>query len=269
MSEFYIICRPSGRFGNAIFRYLAAVKLMLKYKNLKYLPNENNIKSYNIVNEQNIFDYLNNDFKINNNLLLEGYFQFDIYLDDKKDIIDFIEKHKNEHQITSSSSHGIKLFYMMNQIIDDIILNKSKIYDIVIHIRLGDFNSDLNRIDYEYLEKLFEKIDFSNKKVAILSEPLYFDIDKIYLQNMINWFNKNNIEINIETNDLITDFNIMKQTKELICCMSTFDWTAAYFSKNLEKCYMPNYNFDLKIINQTFKHPIKNVIFYDVKSTVK
>lgn len=263
MSQFYILCRSSGRLGNAIFRYLACVKLMLKYKNLKYLPNENNnIKSYNIVNEQNIFDYLNNDIEINNNLLLEGYFQFDIYLEDKKDIINFIEIHKNEHQID-----GNQIFYM-NQITDDIILDKSKIYDIVIHIRLGDFNSDLNRIEYKYMEKLFETIDFSNKRIAIVTEPLYIDIDKIYLQNMINWFNKNGIEINIETNDLITDFNIMKQAKELVCCMSTFDWVATYFSKNLEKCYMPNYNFDLKIRNQTFKHPIKNVIFYDVKSTV-
>jgi hypothetical protein len=49
--------------------------------------------------------------------------------------------------------------------------------------------------------------------------------------------------------------------------MSTFGWVAAYFSKNLEKCYMPNYNFDPMIRNQNFKHPIKNVIFYDIKST--
>ena len=263
MSEFYIICRPSGRLGNAIFRYLAAVKLMLKYKNLKYLPNENNnIKNYNIINEENIFDYLNNEIEINNNLLLEGYFQFDLYLEDKNNIINFIELHKNEHQID-----GNQIFYM-NKIIDDIVLDKNKIYDIVIHIRLGDFNSDLNSIEYEYMEKLFEKIDFTNKRIAIVTEPLYIDIDKIYLQNMINWFNKNGIEINIETNDLITDFNIMKQAKELVCCMSTFDWMAAYFSKNLEKCYMPNYNFDPKIRNQNFKHPIKNVIYYDVKSTI-
>jgi hypothetical protein len=266
MSEFYIICRPSGRFGNAIFRYLAAVKLMLKYKNLKYLPNQNNnIKNYVIVNEQNIFAYLNNDIEINNNLLLDGYFQFDMYLDDKKNIIDFINKHKNDHQI--DTDYANKLFYM-NEIVDDIILDKSKIYDIVIHIRLGDFNSELNRIEYEYMEKLFETIDFSNKRIAIVTERLYIDIDKIYLQNMINWFNKNNIKINIETNDLLTDFNIMKQTKELVCCMSTFDWISAYFSTKLEKCYMPNYNFDLNRMNQTFKHPIKNVIFYNVKSTL-
>ena len=266
MSEFYIICSPSGRFGNAIFRYLMCVKLMLKYKNLKYLPNQNNnINNYIIINEQNVFDYLNNNIEINNNLLIEGYFQFDIYLDDKENILDFINKYKNEHQI--DTSYANKLFYM-NQITDDIILDKSKIYDIVIHIRLGDFNSDLNRIEYEYIEKLFEKIDFTNKRIAIVTEPLYIDVDKIYLQNMINWFNKNGIEINIETNDLITDFNIMKQAKELVCCMSTFDWVAAFFSSKLEKCYMPNYNFDLKIRNQTFKHPIKNVIFYDVKSTV-
>jgi GR25 family glycosyltransferase involved in LPS biosynthesis len=51
--------------------------------------------------------------------------------------------------------------------------------------------------------------------------------------------------------------------------MSTLCWAAAYFSKSLEKIYMPNYNFfdieDRK--NGYFKTPIENTVLYNVKTT--
>jgi glycosyl transferase family 25 len=51
--------------------------------------------------------------------------------------------------------------------------------------------------------------------------------------------------------------------------MSTLCWSAAYFSKKIEKCYMPNYNFfELNDRNNSyFKTPIYNTILYDVKTT--
>jgi len=51
--------------------------------------------------------------------------------------------------------------------------------------------------------------------------------------------------------------------------MSTLCWAAAYFSKSLEKIYMPNYIFfdieDRK--NGYFKTPIENTVLYNVKTT--
>lgn len=49
--------------------------------------------------------------------------------------------------------------------------------------------------------------------------------------------------------------------------MSNYSWMAAYFSKILEKCYMPNYILYGERKNQTFKKPIENTVLYDVKST--
>jgi glycosyl transferase family 25 len=60
----------------------------------------------------------------------------------------------------------------------------------------------------------------------------------------------------------------MKQVKILVCSMSTLAWTAAYLSKKLEQCYMPNYNFyKTERPFVYFRKPIENTILYKVKTT--
>ena len=63
------------------------------------------------------------------------------------------------------------------------------------------------------------------------------------------------------------DFNIMKNTKILVCSMSTLSWCSAFFSKKLELCYMPDYDFHDQNRKTFFKNPIDNTLFYKVKST--
>jgi len=65
------------------------------------------------------------------------------------------------------------------------------------------------------------------------------------------------------------DFNIMKNAKTLVCSMSTLSWCAVFFSKKIEKCFMPDYNFYDKDRKTFFKNPIQNTLFYKVKSTKK
>ena len=104
----------------------------------------------------------------------------------------------------------------------------------------------------------------------IIIEPPTSELDKQYLLQCLDWFKERNLPIpKVESNNLMTDFNIMKQSKILISSMSTLCWTAAYFSKTLEQCYMPNYNFfgNKERIYQYFKKPIPNTILYDVKTT--
>jgi GR25 family glycosyltransferase involved in LPS biosynthesis len=201
---------------------------------------------------------------------MDGYFQFDnIYLDNKDIILKFIEKNKNNHYIQTDRNDK----FLIKDIIDDILLPVDKIYDIVIHIRLGDFNGIEDYIEYKYLEKLLnDNISmFINKKIAIVSEKLKLEKDIEYLNKILNFFKSNNNIYSpvVETNDLITDFNIMKQCKVLICSMSTLSWCAAYLSKKIKLCIMPNYNF-YKIANHKncfFKKPIINTIFYDTYHT--
>jgi len=341
-----VIFKPSGRLGNAIFRYLASTILCMKYdmnfilhddmdyskiNSFEYYPgvdhvgddieftgysslnslmeyvNKNDkiicfntlgylknkcdllnltandwintntnhglyVKNISTITDDNYFDMVDALKDRNTNILMDGYFQFDyLYLKNKSEILQFINANKNEHYIQTDTNHR----FLMKDIIDNMELPISKIYDIVIHIRLGDFNGRPDFIEYEYYEKLFQIIDFTNKRVCILLEPVNSESDAYFLNQCSEWFNKNTditkTTITIESNDLMTDFNIMKQTKILVCSMSTLSWSAAYFSTILETCYMPNYNF-YEISDRTpgtFKKPIENTILYDVKTTNK
>jgi len=345
MESNYIIFKQSGRFGNAIFRYMAYVMFQKDNNNFNYILdtdfskldvpeytffkgvdyagndissgcydsndeirvacnelvnsdgyntlgyikgdidisklgmtpyiNEDTnegiyVKNIKIINEDNYFKYMNTDIsKIvgNRNISLHGYFQYDhIYLKNKSYILEFVEQNKNVHQIRTDDET-----YLTKHIIDDMILDSSKIYENVIHIRLGDFNGRPDFIEIEYLFRLLDNIkDIFYNKTAIVIETPTSDVDIEYLNMVLEWFKENNIPVPvIESNDMLTDYNIMKQAKIIVSSMSTLCWTAAYFSKSLEKIYMPNYNFfeieDRK--NGYFKMPIQNTILYDVKTT--
>ena len=203
----------------------------------------------------------------NKNISLQGYFQYDeIYLQNKNYILDFLEQNKNVNCIRTENN-----VFSTKYIIDDMVLDATKIYDNVIHIRLGDFNGRPDFIEIQYLLHLFDGIKeiFVNKTAIVMETPSN-ECDKQYLDTVLSWFVNNNIsQPVIESNDMITDYNIMKQAKVIISSMSTLCWIAAYFSKSLEKIYMPNYNFfdieDRK--NGFFKKPIQNTILYDVKTT--
>ena len=255
------------------FNTLGYIKSKIDVNNLsksKYMNNNDGIfvKKFINVTDNNYFDILNKDlnkkFK-NYNILMNGFFQFDkIYLENKKDIMSFIEKNKDIHYIKGDDG---KLFLMKN-IVDDIKLQIEQYYDIVIHIRLGDFCDKDDFIHYKYLIELFNNIEneLSISKNAIVIEKPNNDYDIDYLNKCLEWFKMKNIRVSVESNDLSTDFNILKSAKTLVCCMSTLSWIAAYLSKNLNKCYMPDYDFTEIGRLTTFKKPIDNTIFYNIKN---
>ena len=142
---------------------------------------------------------------------------------------------------------------LLNDLVKNDVLDSTKIYDIVIHIRLGDFHGRDDFIEYKYLEDLFNTIDFSNKKNCIVIQNPNSDEDHIFLNKCLNWFHSKNIIINIESNDVITDFHIMKNAKILVCSMSTLCWCAGFLSNKVELCYMPKYNFYQKDRKLFFK----------------
>jgi hypothetical protein len=198
---------------------------------------------------------------------LDGFFQFDyIYLKNKNKIIEQIKKNKDVHRIIYYDNNSIAL----KDIIDPIELPKSKIYDVVIHIRLNDFYGLIDYIEVEYYLQLFKNIisEFHDKRIAIVTEQLIEKNDIDYLLKCLSWFIENNFSIHHESNDLLTDFTIMKNAKTLVCSMSTFSWIAAYLSEGIEKCYMPNYNYYRNGRQFAFfKRPIENTVLYPIKTT--
>lgn len=266
----YIISKPSGRFGNAFFRYMACSIINIFNPSMKYILYDDYINkgetTPTIINDENFLNYTK---KLENfDVVMNGYFQFGyIYLKNKIKILEYMKQNCNEHYIQTD----LKERFLMKDLLNDLSLKKEQMYDIVIHVRLNDFKGRPEFIEINYYNSLFETIDFNEKTVCLICDHNYYhDInDKIFISQLVYYFNNKNIKINIETNSLMIDFNIMKQAKILICSMSTLAWTAAYLSNHIQTCYMPNYHFynvdERRFFN--FRKPIKNTILYDVKTT--
>jgi hypothetical protein len=257
----FVVFVEAGRFGNALFRYLAASLFSIKY-NMIYSFNKTLTAVH--IDDSSFFEKLETHSE-GENIVMSGFFQFDeIYIKHKTAILEYANKNKNIHHIGFNKST-----ILMNQVIDDIKLAPSQIYDIAIHVRLDDFIGRPDFIEPEYYIRLFDQVknQFNGKKIAIVIDRLKYQVEVDFIQTLLNWFKTNNITVAIESNNMWVDFNILKQAKTIVCSMSTFSWMAAYFSKSVETCYMPNYNFGKERPTQTFKRPIENTIFYDVKTT--
>uniref|UniRef100_A0A6C0EFK9 Glycosyl transferase family 25 domain-containing protein n=1 Tax=viral metagenome TaxID=1070528 RepID=A0A6C0EFK9_9ZZZZ len=254
------------------FNTLGFIKSDININELRsneYINEHNNhgiyIKNKIIINDANFLDYIMMDdlYFFNGDIIMDMYYQFDdIYLNNKESILKFIEKNKSEHILKTDNNES----YLLKDVYDNLVLDVNKIYDIVIHLRLDDFNNREDYIEYDYLINLFNTIDFSEKKIGIVVQKPNNITDLDILNRYLLWFKNKNYIIKVESNDTITDFNIMKQCKILICSNSTLSWSAAYLSKDIELCYFPNYCF-YKIPRKVyFKKPIQNTILYDVNN---
>jgi len=88
----------------------------------------------------------------NGDIIMDMYYQFDdIYLNNKESILKFIEKNKSEHILKTDNNES----YLLKDVYDNLVLDVNKIYDIVIHLRLDDFNNREDYIEYDYLINLF------------------------------------------------------------------------------------------------------------------
>jgi hypothetical protein len=258
------------------FNTLGYVKEKIDINSLQsniYIHPQNNhgiyVKKIHVITDDTFLSFFEKNDSFDLHLRMDGYFQFDhIYLVHRKEILNYIHKYKEEHYIKTCTynmilSNNHKRF-LIKEIIDDEKLDISHKYDIAIHIRLGDFLGRDDYIEYIYMEILWESIDFENQKVAIVIETPENPHDIQYLEKCKQWFQLKNINIHIESNDVLTDFHIMKNARILICSMSTLSWCAAFLSSCIEKCYMPDYSFEHTDRKTFFKHPIENTIFYNV-----
>ena len=334
MSDKRIVFIPSGRLGNALFRYFACAIINIRNPSLSYCLKEDfideeksdseaftfypgvdhegddiasssplvvayntlgfykhiieidKLKSNVYINKENGHGiYIKKTITINDdnflafinkkleyfNIKMKGFFQLGhLYLEYKPQILNYILKHQHEHYIITDTNQK----FLMRDLLNDTNLPLEKQYDIVIHIRLGDFNGRPDYIELKYYLSLFETIDWlalgASKRICILFDPSSSKPgDCVYIEECMQWFKVREIPITIESNSLLMDFNIMKQAEVLICSMSTLAWAAAYLSNRLKKCYMPDYNF-YEITHRRilyFKKPIENTILYPVKTT--
>jgi len=250
-----------GRLGNSIFRLFANIIFCIVYDINSQIYNNNYCQPNIVINDLYFINFYNNivnkrliqNIDKNSIILFDGYFQHDkIYTIFKKQIINFI---KNHPEIILSTDHdeNYKAIYLVN-------FNISKQYNIVVHLRLEDFIEISHVINPNSLKKILYDIrnEYPEEEICFVLNNPKTELERKYINYLIKDLNNTKIE----SNDVITDFTIMRKSKLLVCSCSTLSWAASFLSETVEKVYMPNYNNPDRI-HETFKQPILNTILYD------
>ena len=198
------------------------------------------------------------------NYLFNGYYQHDIiYRKYKKELLEYIEKNKEHYVLTDGVNAGDgnrETFYLKDIVNTPKQFNKY--YEFCLHIRLGDKVMLRQTLSIEAIKNLIKKIEIPSNSCIVVNTPKN-EYENNFLNELIEYITKTKqIKINIESNNIITDFHIMKNAKILACSVSTISWCAAYFSKRIKKCYMPDYP---KEVNGSgyCKKPIDNTELYN------
>lgn len=250
-----------GRLGNSIFRFFANIILCVVYDTDSTVINHNTCRQDILINDIyfiNFCDQILNKKSVtpiekSAVLLFDGYFQHDkIYTLFKHQIVNFIKTHP-EIILTTDRNEKYKAIDLVN--FD--IFNK---YNIVVHLRLEDFVEISHVINPNSIKGIIDNLvsNYPAETICFVVNSPKTDVEKKY----ISYLTDNLINCKIESNDVITDFTIMRNAKVLVCSCSTLSWAASFLSDTLEKVYFPNYNNPDRI-HETFKMPNLNTILYD------
>jgi hypothetical protein len=268
-----VLSVPLGRLGNAVFRYLATIIYHIVFDATIVHPQITDADKYLMVTDEQFIYWMN--AHLNGNILgldedttygFFGYFQHDtIYLKYRKQIIEYIRTHPKD-VLTTDGNYKMRtdFKYFPADYFSDSLLNApqgfKKYYETVVHLRLEDFIENGAVIHPLYIKQLLESVGASSYCLVMNSPDT--DLELSYLDYLRKYFN-----VIIESNDIITDYHIMKNAKTLVCSTSTISWAAAFFSDTVQRVYMPNY--PAKRPHETFRKPIENTLAYEYKTCSK
>lgn len=267
-----IVCEvPSGRLGNAIFRYMAGAIFLYNYENserVTYIDGLHNItRNTIIINDHDFLSFMNNyekngifpDLNTGAICVFNGYFQFDLYKKYRKQILKYMKSHKDHELFCTDYKNGEK-FYVKDILKFPKTLPPLPKYNIVVHVRLEDFIFNKHVIHPAVLKKILKELTATDSDAAekpnicLISNKPTKIIEFEYLSYFMDKFN-----ISFQTNDIITDFHIMCNAKILVCSHSTISWCAAILSKHVEKVYIPD---QVMHSHQSFSQPHDNTVRY-------
>lgn len=260
---------PQGRYGNAIFRYLASSLFCILYSakrtydeticDVVFSDTDFTEWSNCLIQNEPVLHVLD----ITKNYLFRGYYQHDkIFLKYKSQLIHHINSYPEDILTTDGykpGGTGIYHYHVTHYLAGDLLktTNNIRTYEIVVHLRLEDFVFVNQLLHPHCIAAVLEK--FSDQTICFVMNAPTTAFEHRY----INYF-KSKFNIVCESNDPITDFHIIKNAKTLVCSRSTMCWAAAFFSTTLETVYFPNYTHP-NHPHETFKTPIENTIPYDVQ----
>lgn len=297
----YVCDFPQGRYGNAIFRYLASSLFCIIY-NAERTYDINSCDT--VVSDIDFIEWSNQILQNNipqldttKSYLFRGYYQHDkIFLKYRDLLINYINMHPGDVLITDGykpGATGIYHYPVAEYLSRELVVSNDTPtqYDIVVHLRLEDFVFVNQVIHPKCISDILYKIvaipelgtitgigsfsgettqEFRRMKENISNNPICFVVAKpstTFEHKYIDYF-ANRFNIICESNTPTQDYHIIKNAKTLVCSRSTICWAAAFVSNTLETVYFPNY-IATNHIHETFKTPIPNTIPYDVILTTE
>jgi hypothetical protein len=257
---------PRGRLGNAIFRYFACSLFCIKYNqdySISYSPIGFSIGDDIVIQWMNGLPIE----LVSSELFFAGYYQHDrIYKENKGTLITYMNNHLDHFVLTDGITAGdghLEQFFIRDLLYEP--AGFSKIYDIVIHIRLDDHVTHGLNIRIEYVLGLLERIPIVENSCIVVQTPTT-DFEREYIRAIVDFvFTKYGVNIRVESNDTLTDYYIMKNAHVLVCSMSTLSWAAAFLSSRIEKCYFPDHSMPHGP-HCSMKRPIENTELYSIGS---
>ena len=194
-----------------------------------------------------------------NSFNMAGYYQHDdIYRRYKREIIGYINNHKDHEVMTDgvTAGDGVLEVFKMHDILNT-PTSFNRTYKNVLHIRLEDFVTHNFYLKVERVANLLRGLDI--KDICVVCKEPNSEFEHNYIGRLRDSCNARNIKFYAEHNDILTDYYIMKEAELLICSLSTLSWCAAFFSDKINTCYFPDYDVSA---GQTCKKPIENTILY-------
>jgi len=267
-----IYLNPGGRLGNALFRYFGAVYLIIKNQYNHVICYEKN-KKMDVITDKIFDDMISSNNSCQHkykDIILKGYFQYDIYKKYKSEIVSYMKKNLNDVVYTDGNDLNTKHFnynsqsYKISEIIND-PLNFTKFYKVVIHVRLEDFVKYNFYIKTNSLINVLNTINLIDSCIVVNKPTTEFEHN--YIKTLVDFYTKKYKKtIKIESNSVIEDFHIMKNAEILICSLSTLSWFASLLSDKLHTCYMPDWKHSTPGLGDhtRFRKPIDNTIFYPI-----
>ena len=254
----------AGRVGNSLFRLFANIVFLTVYDTNSTIINERSYHINYIISDSYFINFMNallNGSPVENitpnvKVLFNGYYQHDtIYTKYKQYLINYIQNHPDMILKTDRNDSY--------KAIDFINFKTDKKYKIVVHLRLEDFIEISLVINPNSIKNIIDKInkEYNNETICFVLNKPKTELEVKYIRFFTEQYNN----IVVESNDVITDYTIMREADVLVCSCSTLSWAAAILSNSIKKVYMPDYK-NVHGPHQTCKQPILNTELYEMKT---
>ena len=287
-----------GGFGNAVFNVLGTILLNVLFPDLEMVSFETmeEIEAYKQtaikIDDDFFLEIVNSKIEHNTDLCildpiqhywLSAYCQYDeIYVRYREQIVEYILAHPQEKIF---AGHTYRFF----PICDIVSVQETERYDVLLHLRLGDFVALGWVIHPENIRQAFAKAIASaiadassnakaiaddiadaiaeassndlaeNKKIGIMVDHRNTELEKKYVEYIQEVCPEAEI---LENNDVIIDYNLLRNAKHVIASCSTFTWIALLFAQENQIVSFPNYEHRWQ--HEQFRRTHNRFTYYDI-----